>query len=103
MSNDVRCFDGFNHAFLVAFIVPIIQGEDGHLDRKNAEIMLREQLPDAGKDTGIDQWWVAEDERYDGSDCDSAVFVPIGKQKKWAVKVLLNQMRKEARSSGRCR
>lgn len=26
-------------------------------------------------------WWIAEDERYDGSDCDSAVFVTPGYQK----------------------
>ena len=26
----------------------------------------------------ITSWWVAEDERYDGSDCDSAVFVNPG-------------------------
>ena len=25
-------------------------------------------------------WWIAEDERSDRSDCDSAVFVPMGRQ-----------------------
>ncbi len=29
----------------------------------------------------IDSWWVAEDERYDGSDNDSAVFVVPGTQR----------------------
>lgn len=31
-------------------------------------------------DEDIDSWWFAEDERYDRSDCDSAVFVKPGKQ-----------------------
>lgn len=29
----------------------------------------------------LDSWWVANDERYDRSDCDSAVFVNMGMQK----------------------
>lgn len=34
-----------------------------------------------GKPTGgVVEWWVAEDEREDGSDCDSAIFVPRGAQ-----------------------
>ena len=28
----------------------------------------------------VECWWVADDERYDGSDCDSAVFVTPGYQ-----------------------
>ena len=28
----------------------------------------------------LDSWWVAEDTRFDRSDCDSAVFVNPGKQ-----------------------
>lgn len=30
--------------------------------------------------SGVPEWWVAEDDRTDGSDNDSAVFVPYGKQ-----------------------
>jgi hypothetical protein len=26
------------------------------------------------------EWWIAEDERYDGSDNESAIFVPMGQQ-----------------------
>src|SRR5690606_32450030 len=33
--------------------------------------------PDAAR---IDSWWIAEDDRRDGSDLDSAVFVPRGAQ-----------------------
>lgn len=29
---------------------------------------------------GIDCWWIAEDDRIDGSDNDSAIFVPWGAQ-----------------------
>lgn len=31
-------------------------------------------------DAYVDSWWVAEDDRTDGSDNDSAVFVPMGSQ-----------------------
>jgi hypothetical protein len=31
-------------------------------------------------DSGIDCWWIAEDDRHDGSDNDSAIFVPQGSQ-----------------------
>lgn len=33
-----------------------------------------------GGDGTIDCWWIAEDDREDGSDCDSAIFVPRGGQ-----------------------
>jgi hypothetical protein len=45
-----------------------------------AKLMLN--LPKPGVD-GIDSWWIAEDERSDGSDNDSAVFVPKGRQAFW--------------------
>ena len=31
--------------------------------------------------TDVESWWVAEDQRWDGSDNDSAVFVNVGAQK----------------------
>ena len=34
----------------------------------------------------LECWWIAEDERYDGSDNDSAVMVYMGKQDEWAEK-----------------
>lgn len=40
------------------------------------------QLWEEGSDY-IDSWWIAEDDREDGSDCDSAVFVPKGTQAQW--------------------
>ncbi len=56
--------------------------------RKDAEEYLHTRpslAPDgwSGAETTpvIDSWWVAEDERYDGSDNDSAVFVIPGTQR----------------------
>ena len=56
-------------------------------EREQAERLLHDRLPkgDApltSDDDGpyLDSWWVAEDTRYDRSDCDSAIFVPKGKQ-----------------------
>lgn len=59
---------------------------------------LMEWLPDVGSnddyprghETGITSWWIAEDDRTDGSDNDSAVFVDPGKQSH-ASRVLLNR------------
>jgi hypothetical protein len=50
----------------------------------DAQDRLMRSLPrpesDNGPDNGIDCWWIAEDNRHDGSDNDSAVFVNMGKQ-----------------------
>ena len=35
----------------------------------------------------VDSWWIAEDERYDRSDNDSAVFVPMGQQAFWQERI----------------
>jgi DNA/RNA endonuclease G (NUC1) len=76
------------HTILVAFEVNADSFED-------AQAVLAEQvLPCAAnvngitldrirkwsEDRNIECWWTAEDERYDGSDCDSAVFVPHQRQ-----------------------
>lgn len=37
-------------------------------------------LGPASEEGSIDCWWVAEDDREDGSDCDSAIFIPRGAQ-----------------------
>ena len=51
-------------------------------DWQAAQAKVMQHLPKPGAD-GIDSWWIAEDERADGSDNDSAVFVPMGKQAFW--------------------
>jgi hypothetical protein len=48
---------------------------------QQAQIKLMPNLPVPGEDIGLEEWWIAEDERYDGSDNDSAVFVPGSGQK----------------------
>lgn len=61
-----------NHVFLVAFNV------ESDADRSEVERMLRAELPRPG--VVVESWWVAEDDRHDGSDNDSAVFVHPGAQ-----------------------
>lgn len=63
------------HTILVAFTVYAP-------DWTAAQSTLMRQLPKPGAND-IDSWWIAEDERDDGSDNDSAVFVPKGDQHKW--------------------
>jgi hypothetical protein len=56
-------------------------------DRLAAQSKVMGLLPKPGVD-GVDSWWIAEDDRMDGSDNDSAVFVPMGKQVVWQLEVL---------------
>lgn len=51
-------------------------------DRATAETKLYDSLPDPGLADrhGVTSWWIAEDDRRDGSDNDSAVFVHKGRQ-----------------------
>lgn len=65
------------HTILVAFTV---YGDD----RKEAQESLLEQLPKVTDDDtrDITSWWIAEDDRIEGSDNDSAVFVDPGSQAK---------------------
>lgn len=71
--------DGFHDVLLVAFDV---RGKTA-LEVHN---WLESQMPYAdtfygeNEDIYVDSWWVANDERFDGSDTASAVFVPKGDQ-----------------------
>lgn len=60
------------HVILVAFDVLAYSREQAH--QRLLEALGR---PD---NNPIESWWVAEDDRTDGSDNDSAVFVPFGEQ-----------------------
>ena len=63
------------HVILTAIVV----GDKKNLGREHAEKFLHHQMPhpnDLGESYYIDSWWIAEDERYDGSDLGSAVFIP---------------------------
>jgi hypothetical protein len=65
------------HVFLVAVVV------SGPHERPSAEWQLHDGLTGLMRGDVISEWWVAEDDRRDGSDNDSAVFVPKGEQVKW--------------------
>lgn len=64
-----------------SFLVGI--GSEGE-NREAAELALQGVLVPLLKSRNpaspIEAWWIAEDDRRDGSDCDSAVFVPLGSQ-----------------------
>lgn len=73
---------------LVAFDLEVRDGYE-NLPRSVVEHALTRLLPRSGDslyDQGpghfgqVDSWWVAEDDRHDGSDRDSAIFVPMGTQ-----------------------
>lgn len=76
------------HTFLVAIQ---ISDPDGLISRKQAENYLCSRLPRPGhaldiqttegeviNEPYVECWWVAEDDRHDRSDNDSAVFVNYG-------------------------
>lgn len=75
------------HVIMVAFEVEGTDWED-------AQRNLMAALPRPWYTRGIECWWIAEDERYDGSDNDSAVFVPIGTQE--PTNKLINYMKESA-------
>lgn len=72
---------GPTHVIIVAFEV---HGKS----RKQAQEALMEQLlpmhPPVEAVPCVECWWIAEDDRIDGSDNDSAVFVPYGSQEEEA-------------------
>lgn len=82
------------HVILVAFEV---EGTDWH----DAQMNLIDTLPKPSATHSVECWWIAEDERYDGSDCDSAVFVPMGMQK--PTTKLIDYMRESAQQAVKLR
>jgi hypothetical protein len=48
------------------------------------EFLSASPLAPGKGDSGIDCWWIAEDDRHDGSDNDSAIFIPRGAQQDMA-------------------
>ena len=69
-----------HHVVLVA--VEIDSDQAATLEEAQ-ELLIEHVLPhypDANPYTPVTGWWIAEDDRVDGSDNDSAVFVPKGWQ-----------------------
>lgn len=76
------------HIILVAFDV-------SGTSRADAERRLTAMLPKPSDDNpprGLDSWWIAEDDRHDGSDNDSAVFVHPGAQADASALLYINGM-----------
>lgn len=66
------------HVILVAITVEASS-------RQDAMSAVLDALPNLGdsevyRNTPLESWWIAEDDRIDNSDCDSAVFVHPGRQ-----------------------
>lgn len=75
---DLSPMHSFHDVLMVAFDVKGVSPEDVHE-------WLMDQMPEPGihGDAGeieFDSWWVANDQRFDRSDCDSAVFCAMGAQ-----------------------
>ena len=64
-----------DHIILVAFSVSAPSRTAAH-----TALVYRLPRPQATPTSPILAWWVAEDDRHDGSDLDSAVFVEPGNQ-----------------------
>jgi hypothetical protein len=63
------------HTILVAFDVQADTMKQAQENLMNYVLPHIEMDHDTWHKASLDSWWIAEDERYDGSDCDSAMFV----------------------------
>jgi len=61
------------HVFIVAFVV---NGTSRDATQDALIGLLADRMLGPSTDEVIDSWWVAEDDRRDGSNCESAVFIP---------------------------
>lgn len=82
------------HIILVAFEVETDDDYDNSThSRAAAELALHDRLIPlleiVGHPSPIESWWVAEDDRHDRSDLDSAVFVHKGSQRE-ALAILIS-------------
>jgi hypothetical protein len=85
--NDTRQDPRGSVTILVAIEVPALGPAHPDMNKAWTQGVVSGVLSRGLLDDLITSWWIAEDERYDGSDNDSAVFVPMGQQTYWATKV----------------
>lgn len=71
----------FHDVLMVAFDLKGRSAEDVHQWLMNEMPVTGDHYSRHYGDINLDSWWVANDERFDGSDTDSAVFVKKGQQK----------------------
>ena len=64
------------HVVLVAMTIESDKDFEGA--QREAMPFLVNLLNSKNPDSPIIEWWIAEDERYDHSDLESAVFIPAG-------------------------
>lgn len=107
--NDTRTDDPGSLTVLVAVEVPSIGDSDPSANVAWAQGIvsgllvrgLKGDIANGLKGDLITAWWIAEDERYDRSDNDSAVFVPMGQQAYWAAKVAFEREHPPCTNCGR--
>ena len=99
--NDTRTNDPGSLTILVAVEVPTFGPADPSMNAAWAQGIVSGLLSSGLKEQMISSWWFAEDERYDGSDNDSAVFVPMGQQAYWAAKVAFEREHPPCTNCGR--
>lgn len=63
------------HTILIAVVIQATTREEAH---QHAMGVMPNHPSEA--EAPLISWWIAEDDRHDGSDCDSAVFVDPGAQ-----------------------
>lgn len=85
--NDTRADDPTSTTVLVAVEVPNVAIRNANEPSAWAQGIVSGLLHRATEEGLVTSWWIAEDERYDRSDNDSAVFVPKGEQAEWAKRV----------------
>ena len=66
------------HIILVAISVTGCESRDAAQDYLIHQALPRPDDRRSEKVASIDSWWIAEDDRRDGSDTDSAVFITGG-------------------------
>lgn len=82
------------HVVLVAFGVEADTMEEA---QEHLMQFLIPTLASNNPNSNVEEWWIAEDERYDRSDNEAAVFIPLGITQLRAREILVAHRMKEIR------